>query len=41
MKEFLVLMLVLALAGGGATALHAANHLPTSAAAADYSGASW
>jgi hypothetical protein len=41
MKEFLVLVLALALAGSAATIVHATNRLPTSAAAADYSGATW
>jgi hypothetical protein len=41
MKEFLVLMLALALAGGAATMVHAADRSPTSVVAADYSGASW
>jgi hypothetical protein len=41
MKEFLVLVLAFALAGGTATVVLAADHSPTSAAAADYSGASW
>jgi hypothetical protein len=41
MKEFLVLVLALALAGGAATIVHAADRSPTSVVAADYSGASW
>jgi len=41
MKEFLVLVLALALAGGAATIVHAADRVPTPVVAADYSGASW
>ena len=41
MKEFLVLVVALALAGGAATMGHAADRSPTSIVAADYSGASW
>jgi hypothetical protein len=39
--EFLVLMLALALAGGGATIVRAADRSPTAVVAAYYSGASW
>ena len=39
MKEFLVLVLVLALAGGAATIVRAADRSPTPVVAADYSGA--
>jgi hypothetical protein len=41
MKEFLVLVLALALAGGAATIVRAADRSPTPVVAADYSGASW
>jgi hypothetical protein len=41
MKELLVLVLAFALAGGAATIVRAADRLPTSVVAADYSGASW
>jgi hypothetical protein len=41
MKEFFVLVLALALAGGAASMFHAEDHPPTSSVAADYSGASW
>ena len=41
MKEFLVLVLVLALSGDAATMYHAAVYPPTSAVAADYSGVTW
>jgi hypothetical protein len=40
-KEILVLVLALALAGGAATMVHAADRSPISVVAADYSGASW
>ena len=41
MREFLVLVLALTLAGGAATMVRAADRLPTPVVAADYSGASW
>jgi hypothetical protein len=41
MEGFLVLVVALALAGGAATMVHAADRSPTSVVAADYSGASW
>ena len=41
MREFLVLVLALALAGGAATIVRAADRSPTPVVAADYSGASW
>ena len=40
MKEFLVLVLALALAGA-ATIVRAADRSPTPVVVADYSGASW
>jgi hypothetical protein len=41
MREFLVLVLALTFAVSAATVVHAANHLPTSVAAPDFSGAGW
>jgi hypothetical protein len=41
MKEFLVLVLALALAGSAATVVLAADRSPTPVVATDYSGASW
>lgn len=41
MKESLLLVLVLALTGGAATMVRAADHSPIAAVVADYSGASW
>jgi hypothetical protein len=41
MREFLVLVLALALAGVAAPIVKAADRSPTPVAAADYSGTSW
>jgi hypothetical protein len=41
MKEFLVLVVALALAGGATNIVRAADRSPPSVVAADYSGASW
>jgi hypothetical protein len=41
MKEFLVLVLALALAGFAAPIVRAADRSPTPVVVADYSGASW
>jgi hypothetical protein len=41
MREFLVLVLALAIAGGAATIVRAADRSPTPVPVADYSGASW
>ena len=41
MREFLVLVVALTLAGGAASMVHAADRSPTPVVAADYSGASW
>ena len=41
MREFLVLVVALTLAGGAASMVRAADRSPTPVVAADYSGASW
>jgi hypothetical protein len=41
MREFLVLVLALALAGVAAPMVRAADRSPTPVVVADYSGASW
>jgi hypothetical protein len=41
MREFFVLVLALAIAGGAATIVRAADRSPTPVPVADYSGASW
>jgi hypothetical protein len=41
MREFLVLVLALTIAGGAATMVRAADRSPIPVPVADYSGASW